>query len=110
MRYEGDLETLRASVRRFRLSCTPPATTVAPADPPADPSQPPLIPPSPAAAFVLPPGFEMLRDETRDGCRTLILHAPPAAWETFQPVEAELSRLSLEDIFIALVGSSAPAL
>ena len=110
MRYEGDLETLRASVRRVCLSCAPSATTVAPADPPTDPSLPPAIPLSPAAAFVLPPGFEVLRDETRDGFRTLILNAPAAAWETFQHSEAELSRLSLEDIFIALVGSSAPVL
>jgi ABC-2 type transport system ATP-binding protein len=109
MRYEGDLETLRASVRRVRLSCTPPAP-LAPTDPPPDPALPPVIPPSPAAAFTLPSEFEMLRDETGDGLRTLVLKAPPAAWETFQPAEAEVSQLSLEDIFIALVANSAPAL
>lgn len=110
MRYEGDLETLRSSVRCVRLSCAPPMTASLPTDPAADPSVPPVIPPSPAAAFVVPAGFEVLRDETRDGSRTLVLNAAPAAWETFPATEAEVSRLSLEDIFIALVGTSAPAL
>jgi len=55
-------------------------------------------------------GFEVLRDETAGGVRTLFLNAPPPAWENFQPGEAEVSQLSLEDIFIALVGSGTPAL
>jgi len=110
MRYEGNLETLRASVRCVCLPCTPPTPALAPFDPSAETSLPPVIPPSPAAAFVPPSGFEMLREETGGGFRTIILHAPPAAWETFQPAGAEVSRLSLEDIFIALVGSSPPTL
>lgn len=110
MRYEGNLETLRSTVRLVRVGGTPRATTSAPSNPDFNPSLPPVIPRSPAAAFVLPPGFEMLRDEARDGCRTLILHASHPAWEAFQPVDAEVSGLSLEDIFIALVGSRAPAL
>ena len=110
MRYEGDLETLRGSVRRVRLPCMPPAPTIAASDPSTDSSRPPAIPPPPADAFVLPSGFERLRDETGDGFRTLILSAPPAAWETLPFAQAEVSRLSLEDIFIALVGNSASAL
>jgi ABC-2 type transport system ATP-binding protein len=106
MRYEGDLETLRASVRQVRLSDTPPVIAAAP----ADPALPPVIAPSASAAFVVPPEFELLRDETRDGFRTLILQAPPEAWEALELEGAEVNRLSVEDIFIALVGSSATAL
>jgi ABC-2 type transport system ATP-binding protein len=106
MRYEGDLETLRASVRQIRLSDTPPVIAAAP----ADPALPPVIAPSASAAFVVPPEFELLRDETRDGFRTLILQAPPEAWEALELEGAEVNRLSVEDIFIALVGSSATAL
>jgi ABC-2 type transport system ATP-binding protein len=113
MRYEGRLDTLRASVRRLRFP------TTASAPPPAPPIDAPAAAPPPpaltdslstAAAVTLPPGFEVLRDETRDGVRTLVVHAPAASWRGFvPPAGAELTRLPLEDIFIALVGRGAPA-
>jgi hypothetical protein len=60
---------------------------------------------APRDAFTLPPGFDVLRDETRDGVRSLVLHAPAAAWGTVELPDAEVRPLSLEDIFIALVGT-----
>lgn len=110
MRYEGNLETLRATVRRVRIFRPSPDSAILASDPLCDPALPPVISSSPAPAFVLPSGFEVLREEVGDGHRTLLLHAPPAAWEAFRSSEAEVTELSLEDIFIALVGNSAPAL
>jgi hypothetical protein len=60
--------------------------------------------------FAAPEGFQVLRDEAADGVRTLVLRATPAAWERFQADGAEVSPLSLEDIFIALVGTPAVAI
>ena len=112
MRYEGRLDTLRACVR---LVCLPTATSTRLPAPPidalADPSLPLQAPgdfPSPFAVFKLPPGFDVLRDEIRDGIRMLVIHAPAAAWEGFSPDGAEVTRLPLEDIFIALVGKGSP--
>lgn len=153
MRYEGDLETLRNSVRQVRWPITverlvpppppplslpptcceapveadphPPDTPVAVAGVPAQsvgpgeeaPAPPPSpVPPEPAGgevgrqSFVVPPGFEVLRDERRDGYRRLVLNAPPTTWETFDLPAAEVTRLSIEDIFISLVGAVATEL
>ena len=80
MRFEGSLGELRALVRRLRLPA--------------------------GAEFVPPPGFEIWRDEPLDGIRTLALRAEPAAWETFElPPGATIEEMSLEDRFIACVGS-----
>jgi hypothetical protein len=145
MHFDGDLETLRASVRSIRLPVCPvpplPAPQVPPdlvpagpgtgqgmsdatfSPPPAAASPPPGAPPvlenampsgdpptraetPPRPEPVLPPsGFKILRDEVRGDTRSLILCAPPAAWETFEHPDARPSKLSLEDIFIALVGT-----
>jgi len=86
MYYEGDLDTLRATVRLVRVASAQ------------------------AADFVLPVGFEILRDETRDGRRSLFLRAQPSAWDSFSHPEAEVSVLSLEDIFIALVRTGTMAI
>ncbi len=142
MKYEGSLETLRASVRKVVLpieaSAAPPpctaslpeaeatsgndtgfltsASATGPEVPgPCNETSPVALSsaftPAPTRAdFQPPPEFEILRDETRDGARALILRAPPAAWESFQPPDAEVQRLSLEDIFIALVGSASAAI
>jgi ABC-2 type transport system ATP-binding protein len=133
MRYEGDLQTLRASVRRVRLVAEQPTALSAredaapinleAVDPRADletpvgmpaqvhscDSMPPLppLPPASTVTFAPPAGFEVLRDQSRDGARTLILNAPPALWESFHHPNSEVSLLSLEDIFIALVGCPA---
>jgi len=125
MRYEGDLVALRASVRQVRLPLRPPTTDtgsreILPARAEGDlgaptPDAPPILPDTiaalppalPAAATFAPPaGFEVLRDDTRDGHRTLVLRAPAQDWESFHCAEAEVSALSLEDIFIAMVGTA----
>jgi ABC-2 type transport system ATP-binding protein len=127
MRYEGDLETLRASVRRVCLPAMPilvpplisdgtghsAGTLHFPLSPPAvsdeSPAQaagatlPPLNAPTPQR--FPPANFEVLRDQTNNGTQELVLNAPPAAWESLSYPGVEVSRLPLEDIFIALVGS-----
>jgi hypothetical protein len=80
MRYEGPLTELRDEVRRVRLAEAGDGTP--------------------------PPGFALWRDETVDGGRTLVLRAAAAAWETAAWPGAEISRMTLEDIFIACVGAS----
>jgi hypothetical protein len=55
----------------------------------------------------VPQGFTVLRDETRDNVRALILRASPSSWETFDSNGAQVNLLSVEDIFIALAGTSA---
>ena len=80
MRFEGALDTLLQMVRRVRLSA--------------------------GAEFLLPPGFELWRDEQLDGVRTLALRAEPAAWDALLlPPGATIEEMSLEDTFIACVGS-----
>lgn len=84
MQYEGDLPSLRDTIRQVRCAVPP--------------DQP---------ARLIPTGFEVLRDETEDGVRTCILRAPPAQWESWPPDFGQQQPLTLEDIFIALV-SGAP--
>ena len=133
MYYEGDLETLRATVRSVRIPAAKPkvSQSLTPSDTtlPQDVKSgstgpeseevhtqtsllnqtPPLLPSegarerAEAGEFALPVGFEVLRDETREGLRSLVLRAEPSAWENFNYPEAEVSALSLEDIFIGLV-------
>jgi ABC-2 type transport system ATP-binding protein len=79
MRYEGGLGELRERVRRVRL---------------------PL-----EAEIALPPDFEVWRDEPWEGVRRLTLKAEPDRWAVWTPEEAVFEPLSLEDIFIACVGS-----
>jgi len=109
MRYEGDLQTLQASVRRVQLLVSPASAPGAMESALKQGSSvpPPLPPEVSSVDFAAPIGFAVLRDQTRDGVRTLILNAPPAAWEAFQHPNAQVSTLTLEDIFIALVGSAA---
>ncbi len=80
MRYEGQLDELRAQVRRVRL---------------------------PQGMDWVPPGtFEIWRDEPAGLERTFVLRAPPAAWDmAVWPDGAAPEFLSLEDIFIACAGS-----
>ena len=80
MRYEGPLTELRDQVRRVRLAEAGDA------------------PP--------PPGFELWRDETIAGVRTLVLRASAEAWAAAVWPGAEIGGMTLEDIFIACVGAS----
>lgn len=80
MRFEGGLSDLRQRVRRIRL-----------------PSGMPLD---------LPPGFELWRDEELEGWHTVTFRAEPDAWNSlFLADGATVQTMSLEDIFIACVGS-----
>jgi len=81
MHFEGSLRELRGLVRRVRV---------------------PL-----GVEFVPPPDFELWRDEPQDGVRTLALRAAPTAWDGLAlPPGAVVEELSLEDAFIACVGST----
>ena len=80
MRFEGALNDLRRLVRRVRLPA--------------------------GVEFAVPPDFDLWRDEELGGARTLALHAEPAAWEKLAlPPGATIEEMSLEDRFIACVGS-----
>ena len=90
MLYEGNQSDLRASVRQV------------------------LMPPQPLPAeFTVlnealprPRGNEVPEAELK----TMILRASPAAWQEFYIPGAEISQLSLEDIFVALVGTAVGAI
>jgi len=72
--YEGDLATLRATVRRFDLA-------------PRITSQGMLfdVDPPPGAADWVPPGFTVLTDTEQGGRRSLVLRAPAARWAELAP-------------------------
>ncbi len=81
MRFEGTVADLSRRVRRVRL--------------PAD------------AEFVPPPGFATWRDEALNGVRNIALRAEPESWDAFTlPPGASIEPMSLEDRFIACVGST----
>jgi ABC-2 type transport system ATP-binding protein len=81
MRFEGAIDMLLQMVRCVRLSA--------------------------GEEFVLPVGFELWRDVQLDDTRMLALRAEPAAWETLTlPAGATVEAMSLEDTFIACVGST----
>jgi len=85
MRYEGTLESLRTTVRRVRV---------------AD-----------GAVFNPPPDFECWQDEALDGLRLWVLRAPEESWGALAlPPGATVEAISLEDAFIACVGSRVVAL
>jgi ABC-2 type transport system ATP-binding protein len=62
--------------------------------------------PSGQAAWIVPPGFELWRDEFPDGVHRLVLRADAATWDATDFPGAEIRFLSLEDIFIAGVSSA----
>lgn len=80
MRYEGALTDLRAQVRIVRL--------------PGD------------AAWEIPAGFEVWRDERAGPARTIVLRAGSGAWTAVTPpAGGVIAPLSLEEIFIACAGA-----
>lgn len=85
MRFEGALTELRATVRRLRF---------------------------PAAVEYTPaPGFEVWRDEIADGQRIVVLRGSEGPWRQFiPPPDATVDVLSLEEAFIACVGTRVVAL
>jgi ABC-2 type transport system ATP-binding protein len=106
MRYEGDLETLRLSIRRLTMVVAEFADASLAAG--STGSEANVVPPP--LPFPANEPYEVLRDEIRDGIRRLIIQAPPAFWQTAQQSGVEVTSLSLEDIFIALVGTSVSAI
>ncbi len=85
MRFEGALSELRDTVRRVRLP--------------------------PGAEFTPPAESETWREEMVGSERVLVVRAPAAAWSTFIPPEgATVEFLSLEESFIACVGTRVVAL
>jgi ABC-2 type transport system ATP-binding protein len=85
MRFEGPLESLRTTVRRVRV---------------VD-----------GTAFTPPPEFECWQDEALDGSRWWVLRAPEESWDMLAlPPGATIETLTLEDAFIACVGSRVVAL
>ncbi len=122
MLYEGSLEELRASVRlvQIRVETTPPQPPPLPSrqsvseseSPAAEPDL--LVPPAlpshpvtPTESPLIPAGFQILRDETQGGIRSLVLRAHPSTWENYHCANGEIHFLPLEDIFVALVGKGA---
>jgi ABC-2 type transport system ATP-binding protein len=59
------------------------------------------------APWTPPPGFRVLQDEIHDGFRSRVMRATPAEWESVSANGLEIRRLSVEDIFVALVGKGA---
>ena len=87
--YEGRLEELRASVRLIQVR-SPAAEGTSGAGPDF------------AAA-----GLAVLREEVHDGLRSVVLRGTPAAWQAFDGWDVETCALSVENIFVALVGKGA---
>jgi ABC-2 type transport system ATP-binding protein len=109
--FEGDLATLRASVRRLDLDPPPPPVAADEAVPapyeslgvPAEQAAAPPAPtPPPAPASALPPSFEVLSSSHEGGRRSLVLRAAPEAWETTSLPPGRVVQIPVEDIFLAL--------
>jgi len=80
MRFEGRLGDLRDRVRRVQMPV--------------------------GTAFAASGYFETWRDDEYDGVRSLALKGEPSAWTALElPEGAEITPMSLEDIFIGCVGS-----
>jgi ABC-2 type transport system ATP-binding protein len=90
MCFEGDLGTLRATIRRV---------TPLPVEAPAAAGTPPPLPWAP------PEGFELLRTDPQNGVPSFILRAPLGAWDSLPTAAVEVTQLSVEDSFIALVAT-----
>lgn len=110
MRYEGSLSGLLASVRRVRARAPDSrgdlfqwarARRGAPSGGASEATAP--SPPE------LPAGGRVLREQSGAGGREWVVMAPPEAWTSELHDHAEVEPLSLEDIFLALVGAEPAA-
>ena len=93
MLFEGAVSDLRGSFRQIRMR-------------EALPPPPPEGGEEPSAGVPLPDGFRVVTSKSADGVLTVTAQAAPDAWESLSLPEAEISRMPLEDIFIALVGKT----
>jgi ABC-2 type transport system ATP-binding protein len=127
MYFEGSLEELQASVRMVQVavprSAEPPPLIQPPSLPggisapgPDSPSTPNVTASVPEATPALtplpepwspPPGLQVLRDEVHNGLRSVVLRGTPQAWEAVGAESLLVRQLSVEDIFVALVGKGA---
>jgi ABC-2 type transport system ATP-binding protein len=95
MRIEGRTDELRARVRRVTLPASASASASAP-DAAADAAT-----GLPSAPFVMPPGFECVRED--------IWQAGPDDWESAEwPPGTLIARLPLAEIFLAFARTDAP--
>ena len=101
--YEGDIETLQATVRRVDYVESEERTPGLPS--PVDESQVHRDFVHEAEAS----GFTVLRDDL-DESSSLTLRGEPACWAEAPFSPSSIQGLSLEDIFIALAGEAAPQL
>jgi len=121
--YEGDIATLHAAVRRVRY-----LDGEVPADKQADLAEADLAEAQLAEQLATRPeqasdsrlrrefiykveshGFTVLRDDFEDPS-AMILRGEPAAWDDAPFAPSATSKLSLEDIFIAIAGEATPQL
>lgn len=135
LRYEGDIETLQASVRRvcyldIEEGASGPLLALSDADTSEEPLIVEIVDETPAvlqASPVAPPqadtsqgrqhfiqhaesaGFTVLRDDFEDPT-SMILLGQPDVWANAPFAPQSISQLSLEDIFIALAGEATPQL
>lgn len=96
LRFEGDIATLRDSVRRVTWRRGSASGVNGEAVPGAALSPPPPPP--------VPAGFEILKHERNGEPNSVVLMSSPANWESPPLPFASVERLSLEDCFIALSG------
>lgn len=95
MLYEGSLADLRRNVKALRQSAQP-----------GDRTTPLLSGGNVMPVPALPAGAQRLRDELVAGARQMTLRANPEVWEKVAVPGWEIVDLTVEDIFIALVGTS----
>jgi ABC-2 type transport system ATP-binding protein len=105
MRVEGRVSELRDRVRAIEIAAVPAvdaepigveATGLAAASAPSSP-----VEPAPPRELDMPPGFTRVRGN--------VWHAEPELWDTTPwPTGAAVTRLSLEDIFLAYARTDAP--
>ena len=120
MRFEGNLDTLKNSVKRVvvRRTASPPPPPPSPSPVSGDPdgsgdsfptltAAPPPVPTDPLDALSEENGFERLREEEIDGVHTVAFKAArPELWDHVSlPPFLHVEPLPLEDIFIAYSGA-----
>jgi ABC-2 type transport system ATP-binding protein len=106
LRYQGGIEALKVSVRKVSWP-QPVLPPPLPGSEPSPASQGDAC--SPAALFDAGQ-FTILRDESRDGTRSVTAQGLPEAWNSLGLQACAIEQLSLEDIFLAFAGRSPVAL
>lgn len=105
MLHEGGMGELRDTVRTVRVESPGETSTLPPiigAEAASDTTRPDSMGSMSVSA---PEGFKVLRDLRVEGARELTLQASPEAWAGAEFPGAEVRKLSVEDIFIAMVGT-----